>query len=139
LRRTGFSTIRLSFEGTDSALKKAQGEKTDMDSFAGAVENLRMAGFSNDEIETYVLIGLPGQSFEEMEANIRTVKDLGVRVKTAQFSPIPGTAVFEEITRALPEIRKEPLLHNNTIFSSYVSKILEPRELQSLKDLARSA
>jgi len=138
LRRTGFSTIRLSFEGTDRTLKKAQGEKTDLDSLAGAVENLRIAGFSDDEIETYVLIGLPGQSFEEMEANIRTVKDLGVRVKIAQFSPIPGTEVFEEITRALSEIRKEPLLHNNTIFSSYVLKILEPSELQSLKDLARS-
>lgn len=137
LRRTGFSTIRLSFEGTDRTLKKAQGEKTDLHSLAGAVENLRIAGFSDDEIETYVLIGLPGQSFEEMEANIRTVKDLGVRVKPAQFSPIPGTEVFEEITRALPEIRKEPLLHNNTIFSSYVLKILEPSELQSLKDLAR--
>lgn len=137
LRETGFKTIRLSFEGTDSALRKAQGKKTDLDSFACAVKNLRSAGFSDHEIETYVLVGLPGQSLEDMENNIRAVKTFGVGVKTAQYSPIPGTRTFEDAALEFPEIREEPLLHNNTIFSAYVSKTIDPEGLQHLKDLAR--
>jgi radical SAM superfamily enzyme YgiQ (UPF0313 family) len=100
------------------------------------VENLRSAGFRDNEIETYVLLGLPGQSFEDMEENIRTAKEIGVKVKTAQFSPIPGTAAFEKAEAGNPEIRKEPLLHNNTIFSPYVSRTLDPESLQYLKDIA---
>ncbi len=139
LKNTGFITLRLSFEGTDKTLRKIQGEKTDLDSFASAVDNLRSSGFNNDEIETYILLGLPGQRLEAMEENIRTVKDFGVKVKTAQYSPIPQTRVFEEAALITPEIRKEPMLHNNTVFSSYVSRIIDPDALQHLKNLARSS
>ncbi len=138
LRSTGFKTLRLSFEGTDRALRNIQGKKTDLDSFAFAVNHLRKAGYQNDEIETYVLLGLPGQRPEDMEENIQIVKDIGVKVKTAQYSPIPQTSTFQEAAYVTPEIRKEPLLHNNTVYSSHVSKTLEPEVLQHLKDLARS-
>ncbi|MGC9371989.1 MAG: B12-binding domain-containing radical SAM protein [Thermovirgaceae bacterium] len=138
LKSTGFKTLRLSFEGTDRTLRKTQGEKTDLDSFASAVNHLRKAGYLNDEIETYVLLGLPGQRPEDMEGNIQIVKDIGVKVKTAQYSPIPQTRTFQEAALITPEIMKEPLLQNNTVYSSYVSKTLGPETLQHLKDLARS-
>jgi len=138
LKSTGFKTLRLSFEGTDRTLRKIQGNKTDLDSFASAVGHLRKAGYRNDEIETYVLLGLPEQRPEDMEENIQAVRDIGVKVKTAQYSPIPQTRTFQEAALVTPEIRTEPLLHNNTVYSSYVSKSLEPETLQHLKDLARS-
>jgi uncharacterized radical SAM superfamily protein len=136
LKQTGFTTIRLSFEGTDDALQKTQGDKTDIRSFTSAVENLKSSGFRDNEIETYVLLGLPGQSFEDMEGNIRTAKEIGVKVKTAQFSPIPGTVAFEKAEAGNPEIREEPLMHNNTVFSPHVSRVLDPESLQYLKDIA---
>jgi uncharacterized radical SAM superfamily protein len=138
LKSTGFKTLRLSFEGADRTLWKMQGGKIDVDSFTSAVKHLREAGYRNDEIETYVLLGLPGQRPEDMEENIQIAKNIGVKVKTAQYSPIPQTRAFQEAALVTPEITKEPLLHNNTVYSSYVSKTLEPETLQNLKDLARS-
>jgi hypothetical protein len=35
-----------------------------------------------------------------------------------------------------PRIADEPLLHNNTIYATYVAKTLPPQELQNMKDLA---
>ncbi|AER66926.1 Radical SAM domain protein [Thermovirga lienii DSM 17291] len=139
LKKTGFKTIRLSLEGIDENTLRASSYKADEVSFAQAVENLLEAGFTREELETYILIGVPGQTLGDIEKTIAFAHSLGVKVKTAQFSPIPGTPLFEKASDMEPQIRKEPLLHNNTVFCTYVSKLMTPEELQYIKNLAHNS
>ncbi|MDR1732420.1 MAG: radical SAM protein, partial [Synergistaceae bacterium] len=114
---TGFQTIRLSLEGTDSFTVGLSSNKTRPSQYMEAVESLRKAGYTPDRIETYVLAGLPGQKTEDVRASIEFVRKLGGRVKLAEFSPVPGTPIFEKVLALTPQIADEPLLHNNTIYA----------------------
>ncbi|MDR3229875.1 MAG: radical SAM protein [Synergistaceae bacterium] len=136
LFRTGFRTIRLSLEGTDDFTGRASSGKATVSDYARAVASLLRAGYGHDAIETYILAGLPGQDAANVRASIDTVRSLGGRPKLAEFSPIPGTPLYEDALRLTPGISDEPLLHNNTIYAQYASKTLSPDGLQSLKDLA---
>jgi radical SAM superfamily enzyme YgiQ (UPF0313 family) len=137
LFRTGFRTIRLSLEGTDDFIGRASSNKVTTSDYQRAVTSLLHAGYGSEQIETYILVGLPGQDISHLRASIQAVNALGARPKLAEFSPIPGTALFEESLGRTPRIADEPLLHNNTIYAQYVAKNLTPEELQSLKDLAK--
>ena len=138
LFRTGFRTIRLSLEGTDEFTTQVSSGKTAAHGYERTVESLLQAGYSHENIETYVLVGLPGQSVEDVRRSIKTVIDLGGRPKLTDFSPIPGTPLFEAAQRLTPDIAKEPLLHNKTVYTSYIAKSVPPDELQNLKDMTRT-
>ena len=137
LFRTGFRTIRLSLEGIDTANRQAGARKTSPGDYSAAVANLLEAGFRPDQVETYVLAGLPGQRACDVASSIGFVRSMGARAKLAQFSPIPGTPLFDEVVRTHPEVQEEPLLQNNTFYSPCVSGEITPEELQSLKAMAR--
>lgn len=117
LYNTGFKTIRLSLESIDP--------------------NVINAGYAANELETYILLGLPRQSLSSVKKTINFVHDHGSKPKLAEFSPIPTTSIFEEAARTSPLLRAEPLLHNNTIYSSWVSGAISPVEMQELKAFAR--
>lgn len=137
LYRTGIRTIRLSLESVDPEVQKESSSKVSRQQYKRGVDSLLKSGYDHKDLETYVLVGLPGQSIEGIKETISFVKDMGARVKTAQFSPIPGTSLYYEALKKVPAITEEPLLHNNTVFSTWVSKELSPQQLQELKDLAR--
>jgi radical SAM superfamily enzyme YgiQ (UPF0313 family) len=82
-----------------------------------AVRNLVQAGYSASDLEAYVIMGLPGQSLDEILKSIIFVNNLGVQVKLASFSPIPKTRDFERAVR-MGKIAEDidPLLTNKTIF-----------------------
>ncbi|WP_303884076.1 radical SAM protein [Acetomicrobium mobile] len=138
LYETGFKTIRLSLEGNDPAIQKASSGKVHEIQYAKAVRNLLRAGYSLSDIETYILVGLPGQSCESVQKSIKFVKSSGATVKLAEYSPIPGTPMFEECAQRLPILKEEPLYHNNTAYCGYISQDITAEDLQSLKDLANN-
>lgn len=131
-----FSTIRLSLESVDSEVTRSGSEKVSRRHFREAVQNLVAAGFEPGRIETYVLVGLPGQSAGSVIDTIRFAASFGARVKTAQFSPIPKTALFDRCAELAPELRFEPLLSNNTVFAPWIGKTILPGELQRIKHMA---
>jgi radical SAM superfamily enzyme YgiQ (UPF0313 family) len=137
LYQRGFKTIRLSLEGIDDVNLKAGGCKASPEEYGAAVSYLLEAGYRPDQVETYVLIGLPGQKPHDAAETIHFIKSQGAKAKLAQFSPIPGTPLFGEVLRKHPEVLHEPLLQNNTVYSPFVSGEIKPEELQHLKDLAR--
>ena len=114
---SGFRTIRLSYETSNRDRQREMASKVSDENLAGAVEALVGAGYTRDQLGVYVLMGLPGQPLEEIVDSIAFVLSLGVKVRTASFSPIPGT---REWRRAVDEYGLEeeidPLLTNNTIF-----------------------
>lgn len=132
-----FRTIRLSLESIDPKIAHDSSFKVARDEYRTAVRNLRAAGYTKEECETYILVGLPGQDIQSVRDTITFVKENGGKPKLAEFSPIPGTPHFEEAAKKLPALRAEPLLQNNSVYCAYFSNDIEPSVLQELKDTSR--
>jgi radical SAM superfamily enzyme YgiQ (UPF0313 family) len=112
----GFKTIRFGFE-TASVLRQADtGGKITNDETENAVACLLKAGYRAEDIGMYILCGLPGQSASEVRESIDFVKSCGGKPIITEFSPIPGTTLWQEAVRVSPyDIENEPLYHNNTL------------------------
>jgi len=118
LFRGGFKTIRLGLETSNEAVQIETGGKVDNQDFRWAVRNLRKAGYSEKEIGVYLMVGLPGQRVEEVEESIAFVGKTGAKPILVEYSPIPGTPLFETAKKMSPfDIENEPLFHNNSILS----------------------
>jgi len=135
LRQANFRTLRLSFESINPARQRDSSFKVNCEDLIRAVKNLKQAGYCSPEIEVYVMMGLPGQSFEEVEASIRFVHQAGAKVKLVEFSPVPGTQEFKKALLVNSHLADEPLLHNNTILAT--SQEIDFPEMEKLKTLTR--
>ena len=132
-----FKTLRLGLETADPVQQERLGGKARLDTFSSAMTNLTRAGFSPKEIGVYLLCGLPGQDPAEVAHSIRVVRDHGARPYLAEFSPIPGTALWAEAVRSSPfDLAAEPLYHNNSILPCR-SQGFGLEELQWLKNLCK--
>ncbi len=110
--KAGFKVIRLGLETTsDNRLDS----KITYEEFIQAVSYLKEAGFKRKQIGAYLLMGLPYQDPEEIETAIKSVKTHGVTPYLAEYSPIPGTKLWERaIYYSRYDLEKEPLTHNNS-------------------------
>ncbi|MDZ7333192.1 MAG: hypothetical protein ONB31_14550, partial [candidate division KSB1 bacterium] len=73
--------------------------------------------YRRKEIDTYVIMGLPNQSVDEVVEGLLFVIGLGSKAKLTSFSPIPGTLDWDRAVQSGnldPDI--DPLLTNNSIF-----------------------
>jgi len=115
--KSGFKTIRISFETSNEQRRKDMYSKVTNEAMIQAVQNLVAAGYKAAELEAYVLMGLPEQSLEEVIASIIFVNNLGVQVKLASFSPIPGTLEYQRaVEKGLIPEDIDPLLSNKSIY-----------------------
>ncbi len=136
LRRAGFKTLRLGFETVNLSRHQRLDGKVEPEELKEAVALLKEAGFGQKEIGVYLLWGLPGQELAEVEASIRFVAELGASPYLAEYSPIPGTPLFEEAKRvARYPLEEDPLFHNNTIFPCL--KKPDWQRLEDIKQMAR--
>lgn len=116
LIQAGFKTIRLGLETADEGRQAETGKKTNNREFKEAVQQLRNAGYGSADIGVYLLAGLPGQSIQEIRESIQFVRDCGARPCLAEYSPIPGTPLWDEALQHSPfDLKSEPLFHNNSI------------------------
>ncbi len=116
LFRGGFKTIRLGFETSNEAAQLETGGKVDNQKFIEAINYLKRAGYSGEEIGVYVMVGLPGQRVGEVEESIAFVKEAGAKPMLVEYSPIPHTPLFEKARETSQfDLENEPLHHNNSI------------------------
>lgn len=116
MKKSGFKTIRLGFETSDPALQSATGSKVTNKEFVRAVTNLHKAGYADRDIGVYILCGMPNQDIRQVIDTVDFVRSSGARPMIAEYSPIPGTALWAEAVRVSPfPIESEPLFHNNSI------------------------
>jgi radical SAM superfamily enzyme YgiQ (UPF0313 family) len=135
--RAGFREVRLGYESADAEFHRRTDRKYSAAELEPAIAALRKAGFDGRQIVLYVLAGLPGQQPEEVEESIRAAASLGTRVSLAEYSPVPGTPMWDASLRASPyDLAGEPLLHNNTVFPLEHPGFTR-RELERLKQLSR--
>ncbi|NOZ62870.1 MAG: radical SAM protein [Calditrichaeota bacterium] len=112
-----FKTIRLSYETINKSRQKEMGNKVSDDSLAQAVNNLVAAGYQARQIDAYVIMGIPGQTVDEVIESMLFVVSLGAKVRLTSFSPLPGTKDWQrsvELYNMPPNI--DPLLTNNTLY-----------------------
>jgi len=114
--QTGFKTIRLAYESGSEERQRDMSKKVSNESFARAVAHLYAAGFGPRELDAYVIMALPDQPLQEILWSIAYVHSLGVGIRLAAFSPIPGTVEYERAV-AGGELAHDadPLLTNNSI------------------------
>ena len=137
LRETNFKTLRLSLESIDPKIAHESSDKVQRHEYKTAVKKLHDAGYTQKDCETYILLGLPGQTIASVKQTIDFARECGGTPKLAEFSPIPGTPLFEEAAKKIPKLKTEPLLQNNSVYSTYVSKTMSEETLQELKDYSR--
>ncbi len=111
-----FKTMYLSLETTNPDVQKRTGNKVNTDEFLKAVDILKKAGFTPEQIHIYLLYGIPGQSYEEIIDGIKLCHSLGVNPHLCEFSPIPYT---EEFSKTGLDINADPLYHNNHFYTWY--------------------
>ncbi|MCX5851621.1 MAG: radical SAM protein [Deltaproteobacteria bacterium] len=113
---TGFKTIRFGFETADATRQIRTGAKISNDETREAIDHLKAAGYKSSDIGVYILCGLPGQHADEVRDSIVFIKSCGARPVITEFSPIPGTRLWNQCVEASPcDIAGEPLFHNNTL------------------------
>jgi hypothetical protein len=138
LKATGCATLRLGFESADEGLQKDTGGKVNNDDYVRAVKALQQAGFTRDQVGVYILAGLPGQTAKQVAHSIAFVHQTGFRPFISEYSPIPGTAMWEAAVQASPfPIVDEPLFHNNSLLPCR-SKDCTPENVHMLKRFARN-
>jgi radical SAM superfamily enzyme YgiQ (UPF0313 family) len=134
---TGFKTIRLGLETINEERLKKTGNKLTIKEFENSIKFLKEANFTNENIGAYILVGLPGQTYEEVKETIVFVKNLGVKPILTEYSPIPGTPdFFLTKSQSLLDI-EEPLFQNNSLLP-FRSNIFGKENFQILKNLANS-
>lgn len=132
LKRSGFVTLRLGLETVGQRLDR----KVTEEEFGQAVAYLREAGFTARELGAYLLFGLPGQSLAEVKKAAEFVAQSGARPVLAEFSPIPGTPLFEEAERiSRYPLSEDPIFHNNSVFPAFKSPDWEA--IEELKGYVR--
>ncbi len=118
MRKAGFTTIRLSLETADRARQARTGGKVTTGDLAQSVKTLMNRGFTKEHIGVYLLYGLPGQRLGEVEEGVALLQDLNVKIVLAEFSPIRGTACWDDLVKsAVIADDLDPVLTNNTVFS----------------------
>ena len=137
MKKAGFVEVRLGLESASDAFHERYDQKASRDLFSEAVSILRHAGFSSRHTTAYVLAGLPDQEPDEVEDSIRFAAGQGVRVSVAEFSPVPGSPLWDRsVERSAFPIAEEPLFHNNSLLPLQSSRFTYG-DLRRLRDLAR--
>jgi radical SAM superfamily enzyme YgiQ (UPF0313 family) len=136
--RAGFRTIRFGFETASSSRQAETGGKVTTEELRQAVAYLREAGYGSADIGIYLLCGLPGQEAREIEAGIDLVLGMGARPILAEYSPIPGTPLWDEaVEQARYDIATEPLFQNNSLLPCLKHDVSQA-DFQGLKNRTRS-
>lgn len=134
MKEAGFETIRLGLEFTQEHRQKGSGAKVRWKEYVEAVETLFASGFQPGQLGTYVMIGYPGQSVEEMRESCLRVHEQGSPIRLTMFSPIPGTRDFEsDFSSWRFDPRSDPLLQNCSL-TPFRSRDLTLEVYEELKE-----
>lgn len=121
--RCHFKTVRISLESVAKERRRDLHNKITPGEMSRAVHNLTKAGYEPRNLETYIIMGLPNQPLTEVIETILYATSLGVQVRLASFSPIPGTTDYDRATeKGYFPANADPLLMNKTVIPLFRTK-----------------
>ena len=124
MHKAGFRTIRFGFESSNKNRQIETGGKVQNKQLKIAVTYLKEAGYKSEDIGIYILCGLPDQEESEVRESIRYVQNCGARPIITEYSPIPGTDLWEKsIHLSSFNLQEEPLFHNNSLLPCRSEKL----------------
>lgn len=113
----GFETLRLGVESTDFDNRHNMDRKIRESDYTRAVSALLDAGFRPDQVGAYLLIGLPGQRFADVEYSVNQVLASGITPVLTHYTPIPHTSLWDDAVAASRyDLNADPVFTNNSIF-----------------------
>ena len=116
MKRAGIVTVRLSLETASAGRARDFSGKVNRGDFITAAAALFDAGYTAGDLGAYILLGLPGQTMDEVNDTVEFVLETGIPVKPALFSPVPGTVEFDRAAGSgMIRYEDDPLLHNNSL------------------------
>jgi len=92
MKRAGFHTINLSFVSTDPSTKERMGRPKPMTEFDKILDKAEQAGLN---VIAYAILGMPGQTIEEMVDTLIYLMGKKVLIGPSIYYPTPGTPLFE--------------------------------------------
>jgi CRISPR-associated DxTHG motif protein len=116
MHRAGFETLRLGLETAGFDDRRNLDIKVTADEFQRAIACLKNAGFEQNQIGAYLLVGLPGQPVSTMAQSIAIVKQNGITPVLAHYSPIPHTRLWPEaVASSRYDLASDPVFTNNAV------------------------
>ena len=131
IKKAGFINPHFGLETLNEKLQKTWQNKVNKEDLLRGISLLKEAGFKNGEFCFYLLLGYPNQDLKELRKDIETLHSEGARISLAEFSPTPKTKIFNNYRSIL----KNPLLHNNSIFTFFPHSKL--KEFWDIKNYVR--
>ena len=92
MRKAGFKTINLSFVSTDISTKERMGRPEGMIGFDKILEEAERVGLN---VIAYAILGMPGQTIEEMIDTLIYLIGKRVLIGPSVYYPTPGTLLFQ--------------------------------------------
>ena len=135
LKKANFQSLFLSQESFDERVLAERSPKVSPRDLKRALISLQQAGYSRQEINVYLMVGLPEQDISSIKEDILRVQGLGARPRLAYFSPVPGTEEWRKmIEKGQIDEDADPLLHNKLTFP-YLWGDLSPKDYAEIKNL----
>jgi len=131
LKASGFINPHFGLETMNSNLQRIWGDKVNKNDLINGIKYLRQGKFNKGEFSIYLLLGYPRQNLQELKKDLLFLNHQGAKVSLAEFSPVPGTKIFQEYKDKL----KDPILHNNSTFGFFQNK--EIKTFWEIKNYAR--
>jgi hypothetical protein len=92
LKRAGFHTINLSYVSTDPSTKERMRRPKPTTEFDRILEEAEQVGL---HVIAYAILGMPGQTIEEMVDTLIYLMGKKVLIGPSIYYPTPGTPLFE--------------------------------------------
>lgn len=111
--RAGFRQLNLSFVTQNEELRQRYQRPRQPENFEYLLRKAKNLGFF---VTVYIIVGLPGQTYEEVKASIDYLLDLGVLVGPSVFYLPPGSKLYERL-RISAEIKEDWNFYRSSAFA----------------------
>jgi radical SAM superfamily enzyme YgiQ (UPF0313 family) len=136
-KRANFQSLYLSQESFEERILAKASAKVSAKDLKKALENLERAGYRRNDINVYLMAGLPEQEISGIRESVRQVQQLGAKPRLAYFSPVPGTSEWNTLVgKGIFLKDADPLLHNKLTFP-YLWGNFSPEDFESLNVLLK--
>lgn len=97
LKNAGLKEVPIALENSDIDYSKNDlNRNNDLLKFKNCIDILKRCGFNGYNITVFLIIGLPGQTYQDVIKQIKFVWSFGCNARLFPFTPIPGTRLYED-------------------------------------------